>query len=534
MSEPGVRRHDIAGAAGLLMVSLVLSRATGYLRQILIPSRIGFGFLTDAYFLGFQVPDLMFQLLIGGAIQSALTPTLAAGLENNGVRQAWKSVSIFLNLVLLSTLAAVTVGELSIGRLLPLIAGDRSPEVTDLAVRISRVLFPSVVFILLAGLCIGVLNAYRRFGASAWGPSLYNLGCIASLLAFGNQTAAGAVRVAAGVMLSAALYFLFQFAMARREFASNYMASLDLRDPGFRRLFRLAIPTILSGSIVQVNLMVLSAFATRMQEGVLSAMTLAITAWQLPYGIFAVGVGTAMLPSLAARHAAGDNRESRTMLTRSLRGALFLAVPSAILLFLYRDEAIRAIFQWNDRMPDPAVTLTASLLAFYCPAIVTHTIVFITNMAFYSVRRTLPPMLAGLASLAITFLGSLLFVRTTGLGPAGLALAYTISSLVSAILLGTWFARLHPECAPRRLVPFLIRLVPGGLALVLVLLAGHAVGWNPGEKAWQLLWLAVRSAAGLAAFLAVSRLMGIPEPDRILDRVRKAFQPGKSAAPDGN
>jgi putative peptidoglycan lipid II flippase len=525
-SPTSPKRHNIAGAALILMVSLVLSRLTGYFRQMLIPARFGLGDLSDAYFLGFQIPDLMFQLLVGGSILAALTPFLSGSIERGEEEKGWRSVSIFMNYTLLLMGAAVVVGEGTVGWLLPLIAGPRSALVVTLSTQVARVLFPSVVFIMLAGLCIGILNSYRRFSASAWGPTFYNLGCMAALLLLGRPDTSAVVKVSGGILLSAAAYFLLQFFLARREFA-HYVPSFDAKDPGFRRIVRTAVPTVFSASIVQVNLIVLSAFAARYASGAVSAMNLAITIWQLPYGVFAVAVGSAMLPSLSAKFAAGESGEFRRMLTASLRGALFLTIPSAVAILLLREDLIRALFQWNTLMSHDSVAMTAGVLAFYCIAIVSHTFVFLLNMTFYSMGKTRIPLLAGLISLGSNLVLCFFFTAATHLGVAGMALAYSISSVLSAVFLFVRLKRRHPKNAPRSLTPFLVKSGLAALVSAGVLFLVDLLPFAPAGKVGQFLWIGARLAVAAGVYLGLAAALGMPEFHGSLDRIRRRFA-GKS------
>lgn len=530
--RPTPARHNIAGAAAILMVSLVLSRLTGYFRQMLIPAQFGVGDLSDAYFLGFQIPDLMYQLLIGGSIQAALTPFLASALEKREEASGWRSLSIFINYTLILMAAAVAVGEIAVGWLLRLIAGPRSALVVSLSTDAARVLFPSVLFIMLAGLCIGILNAYRRFSASAWGPTVYNLGCIAALALLASPRASSVAKASAGILLAALVYFLLQFFLARREL-SHYVPSLDARDEGFRRIVKTAIPTILSASIIQVNLIVLSAFAARYDAGSVSAMNLAITIWQLPYGVFAVAVGSAMLPSLAAKHAAGERTEFRRMLSASLRGALFLTIPSAALILPMRTDVIRALFQWNAGTSDASVATTAFVLGFYCIAIVSHTFVFLLNMTYYSLGRTRVPLVAGLVSLALNPLLCLAFGAWTDLGVGGMSFAYSLSSVASAVFLYAWLRRRHPDRAPFALTPFLVKSgVSAALSAGAVLLLG-LLPFHPTGKVALFGWIAARVAVGGGVYLGAAALLGLPEVKASLERVRRRFSRNPQA-PSGN
>ena len=151
----------------------------------------------------------------------------------------------------------------------------------------------------------------------------------------------------------------------------NYTLSFDYHDSGFQRLLKLAVPTLISGSIIQINMIILTSFATQYAgEGAVTALRYASTTWQLPYGIFAVAVGIVMMPSLAGFHAVRDYEGSRRLFVRSLRSVLFIIMPSAALFLVMRQDVVRAIFQWGSSVTEHNVETTAAILGWYCLAMV--------------------------------------------------------------------------------------------------------------------------------------------------------------------
>ena len=156
-SNPDRKQSNLSLATVLMMIGLLLSKLTGQLREILVVPVLGGNTgLSDAFFLGFQIPDLFYQLLVGGAIQAAITPTLAAAVERKKEKEGWRGVSIFINITAVVVLLAVFIGELLAPILIPLYNPNKSPAVIGLAVQVSRALFPQVFFMMLAALCIGV------------------------------------------------------------------------------------------------------------------------------------------------------------------------------------------------------------------------------------------------------------------------------------------------------------------------------------------------------------------------------------------
>jgi len=521
--ESAARRGPLSRSTAtvLMMIGLLLSKVTGQLREILIvPVFGGVGIETDAFNIGFQVPDLFYQLLVGGAIQAAITPTLAAALEKHQEKRGWRSVSILINFAALLMLAAVLVGVLSAPLMVGAYNQGKDPAVVDLAVRVTRALFPQVFFMMLAALCIGILNAYKRFAATSFGPSIYNACVVLAMVALGQASASGVVRVATGVTGAAAIYFLLQFALARRNFR-HYVFSFDWRDKGFRRLLYLAVPTLLSGSIVQVNTIILTGFANQF-VGAVTALRQATTTWQLPYGVFVVAIGNVMLPSLAGSHAAGDIRGGRLLYTKSLRTALFLVMPMAALFLAMPQDTIRAIFQWSSHYTDDAVQVTASILRWYCLAMVAQTFVFITNQAFYARKVTRIALLNGILSLILNALFCLVLTRWTKLGVSSLSLAYALTSTVSAVLLYTLYGKRFRRAAPRRIWPFIVRCCLCTAFLLVAVLLLDKLPWQPSAKFWQLVWYGLRALAGLGAYLAVAWYLRMIEARSALEKIKQA------------
>jgi putative peptidoglycan lipid II flippase len=508
-----------ARATVIVMIALILSKMTGQIREMLIPSRIGFGMLSDAYILGFMVPDLVYQLLVGGSIQAAITPTLSGAIRNGNEKKVWRSVSIFINMTALIMLGAVMIGELVIPVVLPLFSGDKSRETVDLAISVSRMLFPQVFFMMLAALSIGVLNAYKKFTAASMGPVVYNLCVVAAMLVFGNKTADGVRYVALGVLISAGIYFSLQFLFARNQFR-HFTLSFDWENKGFRRLVRLAIPTLISASIVQINLIILSGFTNFYDDGSLTSLRFAITTWQLPYGVFAVAVGGVMLPTLAGNYAIRDFKAFSTMLTKAVRSTLFLIIPSAVVFAMQSREVIRGIFEWGSgHLAEESITLTAAMLSWYCIAMVCHSLIFLMNMSFYAVGKTGIPLLNGVITLVTNTLFCLVLTRFSPFGVLSMPMAYALSSIISAVLLFVLFRRNFADCAPRKIPQFLLKSAFCAGSAALFLWVVGSFGWDSANKVTQLGILAVKALAGMAGYFLMAFFLQMKEPADVFSKL---------------
>jgi len=515
---------SIALATFLMIVGLTLSKGTGFLRENFIMEKFGSGTkLADAFYLGFTIPDLFFQLLVGGSIQAAITPSLARMVESGQQRKGWKSVSTFITLIALIMLGITILGALLSDWFIPLIFFDKNAEVVALAAKASKVLFPQVFFMMLAAFCIGILNAYKKFSSTAFGPTIYNVFVVLAIVVFGGRSENGVVYAALGITVSAGLYFLWQFYMARGELR-NYRVSLAIHDEGFKELLHLAVPTMLSASIVQLNTIIISAFTGKFDDGIIQSLNNSKTIWQIPYGIFAVAVGSVMLPSLAAHFAARDYKSARMLFGKSLRNALFLTIPSAGLLFALSYDVVPALFKWSDAYKTEQGQVTSMVLMGYCIAIIAQTFVFIYNQAFYAIGNTKVPLATGALSMVlITLFCSILkalgmLSSTNSAGALWLSLTYSVTSVISALVLYILYRR-NKLLAPKNLAPFLVRSAICTAFMLLLVYTMNVLPIHPAGKIASLLWLAVKGMIGFAGYFAAAKALNMKELTVFLDKI---------------
>ncbi len=518
--------RGIAEATIITVFAMFLVKITGFLREILIVPKFGYGLLSDAYIFSFQLPDLMFELLIGGAVAAVMTPTLAHGLERGRERKTWRSVNTFASFFLIMMAAILLITFMLAPFLTDLLLGEgkggQAPELaamTHLIIPVSRILLLQTFLMVCISLTNGVLQAYKRFGPASFGVVIYNIAYMVSLLLFGASTEEAVKKVAWSVVLSALLYFIFAAFFARRELM-NFRLSLDFEDQGFRRLLRLAIPTLLSGSVLQLNFMIMYHFASN-YAGAVTSIRQASTTWTLPYGIIAVGIGNVALPNLSTFLARGENDKVRKLYSLSLRRILFFTLPFAIGFAVLNFDTIQAIFQWNvANYAAEEVALTASVMRWFCISMIAQSIIFLTNQAFYARKVTRLTLFIGIVSLLMNPLFILLYTRVFDFGLAGIGMAHASYSVLAAILVYQAYRLHRKELRPTRLLPFAIRLVLPGLLMALVLYALRSIPWAPTQKLIQLIVFGLKLAIGFGAYYIGSLAIGLREARLLQGRIR--------------
>ena len=427
--------RGIASAALLVMICYVLSRATGLGREMVIGAQFGTSAVLDAYLAAFRVPDILFQLIAGGALGSAFIPTFSGFWVKGDRPGAWLLFSRMLNLV---TLVLVVLAGLAAIFALPLvqyvIAPGFVPEQQALTASLMRWMLISTVIFGASGLVMGALNATQHFLLPAIAPIVYNLAIIVG--AWLLTPVIGIYGLVVGVVAGALGHLLVQVpGLVRRQ--ARYSFSWTVRDPSVREVARLMGPRVLGLCFVQLHFLVNTILASSLAPGSLSALNYAWLLMLLPLGIFAQALATAAFPTFAAQVASGQPDALRQTFGQILRTVFFLTIPAAVGLYLLREPLISALLE-RGRFGRDSTLMVAYALQFYALGLVAHAAVEITVRAFYALHNTLTPVMVGIGAMTLNVLLSLWWVGRLSYG--GLALANTTATALEMIVL-LWLLR---------------------------------------------------------------------------------------------
>lgn len=516
--QAGTRVLSSGRATALLMFSLATAKLTGFAREILIAPTFGYGINTDAYFIGFQIPDLFYQLLVGGTFAAAVTPAVASALARDEEKKLWRSLSTLINVFLIAFLIAIALGELFAGPIIRAYNPNKDAAIIDQAVRVARMLFPQTIFLFLAGMCVGVLNGHKLFQRAAFTTTLYNVICIFFMVRWGDQSPGAPARVALGVVISAAINFIYLTFMARRVI--HYRPLIDLKDQGYRHLLRLAIPTLISGTVIQLNSIIQTGFANQF-TGAVTSLRHAQTMWKLPYGIFALAVASVMSPNLTRAFANRNFEEMRKIYTESLRRALYYVTPFVLIFAVMAEETMEAVFQWRGAIPLENLLIEGNLLRLYSPAIFFLTFFEVANQAFYARHMTRVSLVTSLVSLILNPLFCLIFTRVFHLGIYGLPLAYLLNSALNMIMISSLY-RIHIKKArPYRLMPFYLRLALCSATTVIVTLGLNTLPLNPQGKLMQLALYTLKAILAMLTYYLTGLAINFRESRDLQDMIRR-------------
>lgn len=388
-------------SAALVGSMTIISRILGFVRDVLIASVLGTGFVADAFFVAFRFPNLFRRLFAEGAFNSAFVPLFAKKLEGEGREEARRFGEQVLSVLACTLIIFTIVAEIAMPLLVHMLAPGfvDNPEKFDLAVVMTRIAFPYLLFMSLVAFLSGVLNSLGRFAAAAAAPILLNIVLI-SLLLFAHffsdrdQQYAGHLLVW-GVCLAGFLQWLLLVIAARRA-GMIFKPVRPKLTPGVRRLIKLGIPGVIAGGITQINIMIGTIIAS-MQDGAVSFLYYADRIYQLPLGVIGIAIGIVLLPEISRQLRSGNQVAVDQSQNRALEISMALTLPAAVALAIIPQPILVVLFERGAFTHEATLATSYALVAFAVglPAFVLNKVF---SPGFFAREDTKTPMrYAGIA-----------------------------------------------------------------------------------------------------------------------------------------
>jgi len=518
--------ESVVRSAGVVSIAVFMSRVTGLLRESIMARLFGAGLIYDAFMLGFRIPNLTRDLFAEGALSSAFVPTFTEYLANRGKQEAARLANLVATALILVVGIVCALGVIFAPQLVRLLAPGYAavPGKFELAVAMTRTMFPFLLLVALAAQAMGVLNACNKFGVPALASTFFNLGSVGFGVVLGIWLGpflhlTRIEGMAIGVVLGGALQLVWQLP-SLYHLGFRFHAAFDWKHPGLARIFGLMVPAILGNAAVQSNVMVNTNFASTVSDpvrgldGPVSWLSYAFRFMQLPLGLFGVAMASATLPSISRSAAAGNMDEFRRTLSKSLGMVFLLTLPSSVGLAILGKSIIGGIYQ-GGRFQLYDTQQTALALSCYSIGLAGYAALKVLNPAFYALGDARTPMLVSLGSIIVNFATAESMIRFSGLGHAGLALSTSVVALFGFFLLFEILRRRIGGVHGRELAAGIGRVLLASLVMAgVTALSSHEMErWLGVSQMARLADLAVSIPLGLLVFYATCRALGVHEID---------------------
>jgi putative peptidoglycan lipid II flippase len=498
--KPGLLRSSF-----FISLMTMLSRILGLARDISFAVFIGAGGAADPFFIAFKIPNFLRRLFAEGAFSQAFVPVLSEYRQQRGfdaVRALIDRVSGVLgaSLIAVSVLAVIAAPAVT-----ALFAPGfiNQPAKFALTSDLIRITFPYLFLISMTGFSGAILNSYGRFGAPAFAPVLLNVVLIGAAFVSTRFFSEPSYALAWGVLIAGVAQWIFQW---------PFLHKLDLlprprwqpHDEGVRRILRLMLPALFGVSVSQINLLLGTVLASFLPTGSVSWLYYSDRLSELPLGMFAVAIGTVILPSLSRDQAAAATGNFSRTLDWALRLILVIGMPAAVALFTIGHSILIALFLYRKTTPHD-ILMSAYALAAIALGLSAFMLIKVLAPGYYARQDMKTPVRIGVISMLANMVFSLLLVIPLHmywrLGHVGLALATSLAAWVNAGLLARGLFKagvFAPQPGWRR---FGMQLIFATLTMAMVLAV-----LDPAADQWQLWpwWQRVIVLAGLCcAGLAV-------------------------------
>ncbi len=474
----------------------------GLVRDRVLASRFGASDILDVYYISFQIPDLIFNLLAIGAISTAFIPLFIEYETKMGKEDAWKLASNFLNLLLVILFAGVAVLFILTPWLMGIVAPGFDEGKSYMAILFTRVMLASPLVFAVSIVAGSVLQASNRFLAFALAPLAYNLGIIVGAVFL--EPMFGPLGLAEGVVLGALLHLAVQLpALFKAGF--RWVKIFDYKETGTRRILKLILPRSFGLAAAQVNWMILNALATTLGIGTVSALNFALNLQYVPIALVGISAAVALFPTMS-REAMSDGKAFSARISRTLNNILTLTVPMSFLFFYLREDVVR-ILLGSGLFGPKDVGLTADILGFFIIGVSAQSIIPILARSFYAMQNTRIPVLAGIISVGAGIF--LAFRLIGGWGVLALPLSYASMGILNCLILLVFLKRRMAGFSLSRLAVNFSKIVYASVIMVLILTFVDVFVDFGVDLAGSLLQVAIFSLFGLLTFWIFSRLLKV-------------------------
>lgn len=521
---------SITSAAIIVAAASIASRFLGVFRDRILASEFGAGDILDVYYAAFRIPDLVFNLLVLGALSAGFIPVFAALLNKkkkyafhifgrkHDQEEYWYVANVVVNSLGLA-LIVISAGLIAFAEpLMHLITPGFSGEKFDVTVTLTRIMFLSPLLLGISSVVGGVLQSFKQFFVYSLAPIMYNIGIIFGALYF--VPSFGVTGLAWGVVLGAGLHLLIQLP-AVWQLGYRWRPVLAIRHAAVREIAVMMVPRTLSLAVTQINLVVTTIIASTLAAGSLAIFNLANNLQAFPVGIFGISFAIAAFPTLAG-YATRNKRELLIEnFSQVMRQIIFFILPATVLLLTLRAQIIRVIlgagaFDWNDTI------LTIQTLTYFCLSLFAQAAVPLLVRMFYVQKNSKTPFVVGLVAAAVNIVLALYFAPRHGV--AGLALAFSIANIVNFAMLWLILKVDLGELDETRILFSTVKIAIASIA------CGVAVQWMK-LVIWPVIdmtrfWgvLAQGAAAGLfgiVIFIAVAKLLHSEELEQFWQGLRR-------------
>ncbi len=513
---------NLIKATGTIGGLTLVSRVLGFGREMIFSRVMGAGMAADAFLLAFLIPNLFRRLFGEGAFSQGFVPLFSQRLHGEGGMEEARRFADEVFAVFLPILVAITiVFVIGMPAFVWLLASGwrDDPEKFALAIELSRITFPYLIFISLVSLFSGVLNSLSRFTAAAFAPSLLNIALIGALLTVPQGGPATAQAMAIGVVVGGILQLALCWISVRRAGIKTRFLRPRMT-PRVKELLILILPATLRGGLAYISPLFYAYFATSLPEGSLVYLGFADRLNQLPLAIIGSALGTAILPAVSRHVGAGDGSAAANVQAQAVELSMLLTLPAAIALAVTAGPIVAALFQGGRFTAEDADT-TALVLSIIVAGLPAYVLIKVLTPGFYARKDMKTPVVIAVVALVIGIAMNFALIPVMGISALAFTTAFTawLNAIILYVLLRS---RGHFRIEGWLWSRILRQLLAAAAMAAALWFVGDALeGFFAASAGRRLVGVAALVAVGAGVYFAIAWVTGGMNREDVLILLRK-------------
>ena len=420
---------NLIKSTGTLSFFTIISRLLGYLRDILIAVFLGASPLADAFFVAFRIPNTFRRLFSEGTFNAAFIPSYASELSQGKDRSDEFATNIF-NLLIVTLFFIVLIIEIFMPLFVFLIAPgfDGDTSTMGIAINLTRITFPFLLFISLASFFSAILNSHNRFAIASAAPIILNIMLI-GVLFFGKFLNDQLVYyLAYAVTISGIIQLTFLYIFVKKFYSPKFTLKIKI-DEKVKKFFKKLLPSIFSSGVTQINILVGTIIAS-FQTSAVSYLYYADRIYQINLAIAGIAIGTVVLPQLSKYIQDGEKDKIKLIQNKALELCLFLSIPAAVAIFIASEQIVSALFGYGS-FDENDIKNSAKALFYFGMGLPAFSLIKIFSSFFFAHHNTKTPFYLSLISVTLNILISIFYFKNVGF--IIIPIATTISSWFNCV-----------------------------------------------------------------------------------------------------
>jgi putative peptidoglycan lipid II flippase len=545
------KTDSVAKSAGIVSIAVMFSRVFGLIRETVFAAFFGAGFINDAFYVAFKIPNLLRDLFAEGALSVAFVKVFTDYKINVSEKEAWRLASLVFNGIAVVLSVIVVLGMILAPYFVPILARDFPPEKIQLTIFLTQLMFPFILLVALSAVVMGVLNTKGRFGIPASASTAFNIVSISVGVILAYYLSGGdwvvlpdknavpelpAQWAITGMAIGTVFGGLAQMAIqlpSLYKVGFRFKPVLSFTDKGVRRVMNLMGPAIIGTSAVQIKVLI-DTFLLSGIDGGNSWLPQSFRLMQFPIGVFGVAIGVAALPTLARLGSENNIARFRSTLANSLGLVFLLTIPSACGLIVLGEPIIRLIYE-RGAFRSFDTDMVAWALAAYSIGLAGYAAIKVLSPSFFALEDAKTPMIVSVSSVLVHVGFSFFLVdylstvgvspeRPSGYGHIGVALSTSIVALLNFFALVYLMRRKIERIEARKIISSFIRIAVASAVMSVVCWFSYRFLTNFfGAKTFpvKLVETFVPILLGGITFLVTARLLGVSELDQFIILFKK-------------